>query len=95
MTEEMLTPVMNEVGLGFFLEKDNPGQFGHNGDDEGFQALLSMNADTGNGVAIMADSDNGIAVEINCCGELPRSTGGAITSPGRRIQQTGCSYSRS
>jgi len=62
MTEEMLTPVMDQVGLGFFLEKDNPGQFGHNGADEGFQALLSMNADTGNGVAIMADSDNGIAV---------------------------------
>jgi CubicO group peptidase (beta-lactamase class C family)/predicted transcriptional regulator YdeE len=62
MTEEMLTPVMNEVGLGFFFEKDNPGQFGHNGADEGFQALLSMNAASGNGVAIMADSDNGIAV---------------------------------
>jgi CubicO group peptidase (beta-lactamase class C family)/predicted transcriptional regulator YdeE len=62
LTEEMLTPVMNDVGLGFFLEKDNPGQFGHNGADEGFQALLSMNANTGKGVAVMADSDNGIAV---------------------------------
>lgn len=62
MTREMLTPVMEQVGLGFFLEKDNPGQFGHNGADEGFQALLSMNADTGKGVAIMANSDNGIAV---------------------------------
>lgn len=62
MTREMLTPVMNDVGLGFFMEKDNPGQFGHNGADEGFQALLTMNAETGNGVAIMANSDNGIAV---------------------------------
>jgi predicted transcriptional regulator YdeE len=61
-TREMLTPVIDEVGLGLFMEKDNPGQFGHNGADEGFQALLTMNADTGNGVAIMADSDNGIAV---------------------------------
>jgi CubicO group peptidase (beta-lactamase class C family)/predicted transcriptional regulator YdeE len=59
-TQEMLTPVMDEAGLGFFLEKDHPGQFGHNGADEGFQALLTMNADTGNGVAMMADSDNGI-----------------------------------
>ena len=59
-TQEMLTPVMDEAGLGFFLEKDNPGQFGHNGADEGFQALLTMNVDTGNGVAMMADSDNGI-----------------------------------
>ena len=62
MTRDMLTPVLDEAGLGFFMEKDNPGQFGHNGADEGFQALLTMNADTGNGVAMMADSDNGISV---------------------------------
>ena len=61
-TQEMLTPVKDEAGLGFFLEKDNPGQFGHNGDDEGFQALLTMNADTGSGIAMMADSENGISV---------------------------------
>ena len=62
MTAEMLTPVLEEAGLGFFMDKDNPGQFGHNGADEGFQALLTMNTDSGNGVAIMANSDNGIAV---------------------------------
>jgi tetratricopeptide (TPR) repeat protein len=62
MTEEMLTPVKEEAGLGFFLEKANPGEFGHNGADEGFQALLEMNADTGNGVAMMANSDNGLWV---------------------------------
>jgi CubicO group peptidase (beta-lactamase class C family) len=62
MTEEMLTPVMEGAGLGFFMEKENPGQFGHNGADEGFQALLTMNSETGKGVAIMADSDNGITV---------------------------------
>lgn len=61
-TQEMLTPVMDDVGLGFFFEKDNPGQFGHNGADEGFQALLTMNSETGNGAAMMADSDNGISV---------------------------------
>ena len=63
MTREMLTPVMDEAGLGFFMEKKNPGQFGHGGSDEGFQALLTMNADTGNGLAIMADSDNGNVLE--------------------------------
>ena len=62
MTQEMLKPVKDEAGLGLFMEKDNPGQFGHNGADEGFQALLTMNADTGNGIALMADSDNGISV---------------------------------
>jgi CubicO group peptidase (beta-lactamase class C family) len=62
MTREMLTPVLEEAGLGFFMDKNNPGQFGHNGADEGFQALLTMNAESGNGAAIMANSDNGIAV---------------------------------
>jgi len=61
--EEMLTPVLpHGAGLGFFVEEQNPGVFGHNGADEGFQALLTMNWQTGNGVAIMANSDNGIAV---------------------------------
>jgi len=62
MTQEMLTPVMDDAGLGFFMEKENLGQFGHNGADEGFQALLTMNADTGNGAVLMANSDNGISV---------------------------------
>ena len=58
----MLTPVLGGAGLGFFIDNDNPGVFGHNGADEGFQALLTMNAESGQGVAIMANSDNGIAV---------------------------------
>jgi CubicO group peptidase (beta-lactamase class C family) len=62
ITNEMLTPVMDEAGLGFFLDKNNPGQFGHNGADDGFQAVLTMNADTGNGVVIMVDSDNGTSL---------------------------------
>ena len=59
----MLKPQIDQVGLGFFLgEYKNPQEFGHNGADEGFQALLIMFADSGKGVAIMANSDNGIAV---------------------------------
>lgn len=61
MTNEMLTPVLNEAGLGFFVDKKIPGQFDHGGADDGFQAFLTMNAVSGKGVAIMADSDNGIA----------------------------------
>lgn len=62
MVEEMLTPVLHGAGLGFFPEQENPGGFGHNGADEGFQALLTMNWQTGKGAALMANSDNGIAV---------------------------------
>ena len=62
-TREMLKPQIEQVGLGFFLDgHKNPEEFGHNGADEGFQALLIMFADTGKGVAIMANSDNGISV---------------------------------
>jgi len=60
---EMLKPQIDQVGLGFFLGQGrNPQEFGHNGADEGFQAVLIMFADSGNGVAIMANSDNGINV---------------------------------
>jgi CubicO group peptidase (beta-lactamase class C family) len=62
MTRQMLMPVLAAAGLGFFIDPDNAGVFGHNGADEGFQAVLTMNAESGKGVAIMADSDNGIAV---------------------------------
>ena len=67
-TEEMLTPTKTAdgkeggFGIGFGVEAKRPGEFGHNGSDEGFQALLVMNADTGQGAAIMANSDNGILV---------------------------------
>jgi CubicO group peptidase (beta-lactamase class C family) len=63
-TQEMLTaqPNTEGTGIGFALPKSRPGEFGHNGADEGFQALLVMNWETGQGVAIMANSDNGILV---------------------------------
>ena len=45
----------DRMGLGFFLgDATYPDLFGHIGDDEGFQAILMMFADTGKGVAIMA-----------------------------------------
>ncbi|GAC1630336.1 MAG: hypothetical protein NVS9B14_00850 [Candidatus Acidiferrum sp.] len=60
--EEMLTPVKEDVGLGLFLTKEHPGEFGHDGADEGFQALLVMNWETGQGAAMMANSDTGFVV---------------------------------
>ena len=62
-TREMLKPQIEQVGLGFFLDgHKNPEEFGHNGADEGFQAVLIMFADSGKGVVIMANSDNGINI---------------------------------
>ncbi|HXO34555.1 MAG TPA: serine hydrolase [Candidatus Acidoferrales bacterium] len=62
-TREMLKPQIEQVGLGFFLDQyKNPEEFGHEGDDAGFQALLIMFADSGKGVAVMANSENGVTV---------------------------------
>ena len=56
----MLTPQAGEVGLGFFVDASGKtDRFGHGGADEGFQAELSAFAETGRGVAIMMNSDNG------------------------------------
>jgi len=51
----------DRMGLGFFLgDATRPDLFGHIGDDPGFQAMLMMFADSGQGVAVMANSENGI-----------------------------------
>jgi CubicO group peptidase (beta-lactamase class C family) len=64
-TRERLTAqpnTNNSGGLGFFLSPDVPGDFSHDGADEGFQASLLMNAKTGKGVVIMVNSDNGMLI---------------------------------
>ena len=51
---------MDDVGLGFFIEKHgNAWYFGHGGADEGFRAELLVNGEKGYGVAVMTNSDNG------------------------------------
>jgi len=66
MARTMLTPVAptdggDSVGLGIFLS-DHHGTtyFGHDGADEGFQAVLTMDRDGGRGAAVMVSSDEGI-----------------------------------
>jgi CubicO group peptidase (beta-lactamase class C family) len=57
-TKEMLTIQADPVGIGFFLKKDTD-EFGHGGADEGFQAVLTGFYNSGKGMAVMANSDNG------------------------------------
>jgi CubicO group peptidase (beta-lactamase class C family) len=58
--ETMTTPVMENVGLGFFIEKhDSALYFGHDGADEGFRAEMVVSRDKGYGVVVMVNSDNG------------------------------------
>lgn len=60
MTAKMVTPFMEVVGLGFFIEKRGAATyFGHGGADEGFRAQLLVNKDKGYGAVVMVNSDNG------------------------------------
>jgi CubicO group peptidase (beta-lactamase class C family) len=65
MTRRMLTPVApigdnQAIGLAVFLD-DHSGTpyFGHNGADEGFQAVMTMDRDGGRGAVVMVNSDDG------------------------------------
>lgn len=59
MARQMLTDQKNRDGLGVFLQGDSATlRFGHNGRDEGFDALLTASADKGQGVAIMINAND-------------------------------------
>ena len=58
--ELMTTGVLQDVGLGFFIENHGSAKyFGHDGADEGFRAAMLLSREKGNGVVVMANSDNG------------------------------------
>jgi len=64
--EKMTTPVIDQAGLGFFIDKrTNTTYFGHDGADEGFRAQMVFNKDKGFGAVVMVNSDNGqIMMEV-------------------------------
>lgn len=58
--ETMTTSFMENVGLGFFIEKHGSAlYFGHGGADEGFRAEMLVSRDKGYGAVVMTNSDNG------------------------------------
>jgi hypothetical protein len=55
----MLTDQKNRDGLGVFLQGDSTTlRFGHNGRDEGFDALLTASVDKGQGIVIMINAND-------------------------------------
>ena len=89
--EEMVTPVMESAGLGFFIDdEDGAIYFQHGGADEGFQAMLIASRDRGYGVAVMANSDNGgaIAVEIMRAVALEYGWEGILEDPVDGVELT-------
>jgi tetratricopeptide (TPR) repeat protein len=58
MAKQLLTPQAEGFGLGVQLQEGSA-QFSHGGWNEGFTASLVAFADSGSGVVMMANSDNG------------------------------------
>ena len=59
MARQMLTNQKDNDGLGVFLEGEGHAmRFGHNGRDEGFDALLKATAETGQGAVIMINAND-------------------------------------
>ncbi|MCP3142957.1 beta-lactamase family protein [Pyxidicoccus xibeiensis] len=58
MAKQMLTKQSETFGIGFQVW-DGTDRFGHGGSNEGFRALLVAFADSGSGMALMANSENG------------------------------------
>ncbi|RYF73127.1 MAG: serine hydrolase, partial [Cytophagaceae bacterium] len=59
MTRQMLTDQKANDGLGVFLEGEGRTmRFGHNGRDEGFDALMTAGVETGQGVVIMINAND-------------------------------------
>lgn len=57
--EQMFTKAPNGDVLGFFTDERSPGLFAHAGSNEGYACLLLMNSQSGQGLAIMTNSNNG------------------------------------
>ena len=74
ITRQMLTSQAGDFGLGFAVDAGK-GSFGHNGADEGFQAYLMAFAETGRGVAIMANSDSGSVLFRRLADSIGRAHG--------------------
>jgi CubicO group peptidase (beta-lactamase class C family) len=99
LIDKMVTPFMEEVGLGFFIDKrENSVYFGHDGADEGFRAMLLMHREKGYGAVIMVNSDNGqimgevmraIAREYNWDEFLPPVNEISAVEPAKLDEYTG------
>lgn len=62
-TNTMLTRLMGETGLGFYVEQlADRTSFSHSGGTDGFRTLLYGYTKTGQGAVVMVNSDNGAAL---------------------------------
>src|SRR5271165_154672 len=90
MARQMLTPQiaganmgsMDDVGLGFFLGTgENPNEFDHGGSNAGYRCIAMMFSDTGQGLAIMTNSDSGQTVALYLIESIAKEYGWKYTPP--------------
>ncbi len=63
MTKTMLTRLLGETGLGFFVEQQpDRTSFSHSGGNDGFRTLLFGYTKTGQGAVVLTNGDNGMAL---------------------------------
>ena len=76
MTQQMLTAGIGGWGLGPAVEGSSDSlSFSHGGANEGFRCFLYAYAETGQGVAIMTNSDNGGRLARELLGSIARAYG--------------------
>lgn len=89
MTQQMLTDQKDKDGLGVFLQGEgNTMRFGHNGRDEGFDALMTAGAQTGQGVVIMINANDNSQLLNYIVDEVAKKyhwTGYPITTTAKRV----------
>jgi CubicO group peptidase (beta-lactamase class C family) len=90
LATEMLTPVDAGYGLGLGITDDGGGRLHatHDGANEGFQTMLVLYPDRGQGAVIMTNSDNGLALADDLVDSLSlhfRWVGGIILTPAQTL----------
>jgi CubicO group peptidase (beta-lactamase class C family) len=85
MAEQMLTRQIEQDGLGLFLDGEGRTlRFSHGGANEGFQCMLVAYAHTGQGAAIMTNSDRGVALITEILFAISHEYGWADYKPTER-----------
>jgi CubicO group peptidase (beta-lactamase class C family) len=82
MTRQMLTPQKEDSGLGLYVGAGgNPNEFDHAGSNAGYRCIMIMFADTGQGLAIMTNSDRGMDVAQYLIESIAKEYGWKYTPP--------------
>ncbi len=80
---EMLKVQKGEYGLGFMIEGDGAAlRFGHGGSNEGFKCNFVMFRESGDGIVVMTNGDNG----ANLANELVRGAADLYSWPALRAE---------